>query len=194
MLTLIKCIGIIIGGLFMSKIVTALFGLLSENSSTIDNETKSIVYAARDLADFLCLLDEDHNSYFEYNTAFYEELFFLCCIEAVKLLNNKKDNKLYNKIINNTFIYSNNLDGIKKYNTVKNIVDDTFKQRSMFYMSLINTYNYNLNNDFFSAAIDYQISIFAIDYKSKPEIKEKIKNILIETIPFIKKFYNNHII
>lgn len=191
MIIFFKCLGVIIAGLILSKILVGLSGLVSYDSTIIDNESKNIVYRARDLADFLCLLDETYTCYFDYNTAFYEELFLLNCLEVVKLLRNKIDNKLYKKIINKAFKYSNILDGIKKYDTVKNIIDDAFKQRSMFYMSLINTYNYNLSNDFFSAVFDYQINIFAIGWKSKPEYKDKIMSILEESLPIIKDFCNS---
>lgn len=168
-----------------------MFGLNSYDKMIIDKESKNIVYLAKELADFLCLLDEEHISYFDYNTVFYEELFLLCCIEAVKLINNKINNKLYEKIKNNTLKYTNNLDGIKKYDTVKNIIDDTFKQRSMFYMSLINTYNYKLNNVFYSDVLNYLVNIFSIGWKSKPENKEKIRSILVDTLPALKEFYNS---
>ena len=188
----LKCVGILIGSLFLSKLCVGLLGIISYDTNLIDSESKNVVYRARDLADFLCLVDETHTEYFEYNTAFYEELFFLCCIEAAKLIKNKKDIKLYKKIKNKAFNFSNILDGIKKYNTIKNVIDDTFKQRSMFYMSLINTYNYNLNNDFFSAAFDYQKNIFAIGWKNKPKNKEKIRSILEEALPAFKEFYNSY--
>lgn len=193
MITILKCFGLLIAGLVISKICVSLLELNNYNKSIIDKESKNIVYCARELADYLCLMDEDHISYFEYNTTFYEELFFLLCIEAVKLLNNKIDNKLYDKIKLKTFKYTNNLDGIKKYDIVKNIIDDTFKQHSMFYMSLINTCNYHLNNDFYSAVIDYQVSIFTMNYKNNPAIKEKIKNILQDILPRFNKFYNDYI-
>lgn len=188
MLVVLECLGVIIGGLFISKICVGLAGLNSDTKNTIDRESRNIVYKARDLADFLCLVDDSHISYFEYNTAFYEELFFLCCIEAVKLINNKIDNKLYEKIKSKAFDFSNNLDGIKKYNNIKPIIDNSFNQRSMFYMSLINTYNYKLNTDFFSAVIDYQLDIFSISYKNNPEIKEKMKRILYDSLDIIKAY------
>lgn len=169
-----------------------LFDLFSLDTTLINKESSDIVYKAKGIAEYLCMPDENLTEYFEYNTVFYEELFFLCCIEAAKLIKNKKDIKLYEKIKNKAFNFSNILDGIKKYNTIKNVIDDTFKQRSMFYMSLINTYNYNLNNDFFSAAFDYQKNIFAIGWKSKPENKEKIRSILEEALPAFKEFYNSY--
>lgn len=166
-----------------------LLDIFSFDSNFIDREVRKIAYKAKDIAEYLCLLDENYISYFEYNTAYYEELFLLCCIEAVKLINNKYDNNIYEKIKSKVLKYSNNFDGIRKYDAIKTIIDDTFKQRSMFYMSLINTYNYNLNNDFFSTVQDYQVKIFSLKYKDKPAIKEKIKSILLETIPAIKEFY-----
>lgn len=175
----------------MSKIWDGLSDLIGINKTIIDKEARNIAYKAKALAEYLCLVDENYICYFEYNTAFYEELFLLSCIEAVKLINNKIDSSLYDKIKASAFIYSNNFDGIKKYNTVKAIVDNAFLQRSMFYMSLINTYNYRLNKDFFTAVLDYQASIFSSNTK-KPETKEKIKNILDETLPALIEFYNSY--
>lgn len=192
MLVVLECLGLLIVGLVVSKICVGLCGKISHNKNIINKESKNIVYRAEALADNLCLLDDNHMSYFEYNTAFYEELFFLCCIEAVKLSNNKIDSNLYDKIITKTFDFSNHIDGIKKYNTIKKIIDNTFQQRSMFYMSLITSYNHNLKNDFFSAAFDYQVTIFSIKY-SNPEIKETLKTILQDCLPIIKEFYNSNI-
>lgn len=169
-----------------------LFDIFSFDSNFIDREALKIACQAKDIAEFLCLEDETHTSYFEYNTAFYEELFLICCIEAVKLINNNYDSNIYEKIKSKALKYSNNYDGICKYDAIKNVIDDTFKQRSMFYMSLINKYNYNLNKDFFYAAFDYQVDIFAIGWKSKPEYKEKIKSILEEALPAFKEFYNSY--
>ena len=178
MLVVLECLGLLIVGLVVSKICVGLCGKISHNKNIINKESKNIVYRAEALA--------------EYNTAFYEELFFLCCIEAVKLSNNKIDSNLYDKIITKTFDFSNHIDGIKKYNTIKKIIDNTFQQRSMFYMSLITSYNHNLKNDFFSAAFDYQVTIFSIKY-SNPEIKETLKTILQDCLPIIKEFYNSNI-
>ena len=69
-----------------------LLDIFSFDSNFIDREVRKIAYKAKDIAEYLCLLDENYISYFEYNTAYYEELFLLCCIEAVKLINNKYDN------------------------------------------------------------------------------------------------------
>lgn len=164
----------------------------SNFKASVETEANNILFYTRRITDYLCLLDDNHFSYFDYEPTFYEVLFFLYALESVKIINNNKDNNFLNLIEKNVLSKLEN-ESLIKYAQKKNIILEVYSQRKLFYMPLIHEYNYKLNTDFFLKVFDYQADKLSNNYKTKTDAKDKMKLILEETLPTFSKFYTDYI-
>jgi hypothetical protein len=117
-------------------------------------------------------------------------LFFIYCIEIVKIIHTEREEKLCDKIKEVMFTELETISDIK-FNKDKILVKELFNQRKMNYLAMIKTYELKLNSKFYNEAFDFQASELSKNQKSPEVVQNIIKTALLENKDFFIDFYND---